>query len=153
MNNSSHRYREVTGSNPVEVRNFFSVFFTQLHKLRSLRRSFLHFHFISAVYEWFISDIIRTKTICQNQRIWLRYTRYSSRSAARVGPQTKVILPLLKRPPKITTLCGNLSVGRRHNNILHRRNDGFANNLIKQCFSWAPGMVRQKFDGTTPRKM
>ena len=44
MNNSSHRYREVTGSNPVEVRNFFSVFFTQLHKLRSLRRSFLHFH-------------------------------------------------------------------------------------------------------------
>ena len=25
-------------------------FFTQLHKLRSLRRSFLHFHFISAVH-------------------------------------------------------------------------------------------------------
>ena len=35
--------REVTGSNPVEVLNFFfSGFFTQLHKLRSLRRSFLH---------------------------------------------------------------------------------------------------------------
>ena len=30
-------------------------FFTQLHKLRSLRRSFLHFHFISAVHTWFIS--------------------------------------------------------------------------------------------------
>ena len=43
---ASHRYREVTGSNPVEVLNFFSGFFiyTQLHKLRSLRRSFLHFH-------------------------------------------------------------------------------------------------------------
>ena len=35
--------REVTGSNPVEVLNFFSGLFTQLHKLRSLRRSFLHF--------------------------------------------------------------------------------------------------------------
>ena len=132
---------------------FFSGFFTQLHKLRSLRRWLRHFHFISAVHMWFISDIIRTKTICQNQRIWLRYTRYSSRSAARVGPQIHVIFPLLKRPPKITTLWGNLSVGRRHNNILYRRNDGFANNLIKQCSSWAPGMVRQKFDGTTPRKM
>ena len=39
--------REVTGSNPVEVLNFFSGFFTQLHKLRSLRLSFLHFHEIS----------------------------------------------------------------------------------------------------------
>ena len=28
---------------------FFSGFFTKLHKLRSLRQSFLHFHFISAV--------------------------------------------------------------------------------------------------------
>ena len=36
--------REVTGSNPVEVLIFFFFlgFFTQLHKLRSLRRSFLH---------------------------------------------------------------------------------------------------------------
>ena len=41
---ASHRYREITGSNPVEVLNFFSGFFMQLHKLRSLRRSF-HFHF------------------------------------------------------------------------------------------------------------
>ena len=32
-----HRYREVTGSNPVEVLTF-SVFYTQLHKLRSLLR-------------------------------------------------------------------------------------------------------------------
>ena len=39
---------------------FFSGFFTQLHKLRSLRRSFLHFHFISAVHIWFISYIIDT---------------------------------------------------------------------------------------------
>ena len=31
---ASHRYREVTGSNPVEVLNF-SGFFTQLQKLRS----------------------------------------------------------------------------------------------------------------------
>ena len=30
-----------------EVLNFFSGFFTQLHKLRSLRRSFLHFHYYS----------------------------------------------------------------------------------------------------------
>ena len=32
----------------------------QLHKLRSLRRSFLHFHFISTVHIWFISYIIYT---------------------------------------------------------------------------------------------
>ena len=37
---------------------FFSGFFTQLHKLRSLRLSFLQLHFISAVYIWFISYII-----------------------------------------------------------------------------------------------
>ena len=76
----------------------------------------------------------RTKTIRQNQRIRLRYTHYNSRSAARVGPRTHVILPLHKRPPKITTLCGNLSVCRRHN-TLYRRNNGFANKLTKQCSS------------------
>ena len=49
---ASHRYREVTGSNPVEVlKFFFPGFFKQLHKLRSLRRSFLHFHtFIIVLY-------------------------------------------------------------------------------------------------------
>ena len=46
---ASHRYREVTDSNPVEVLNFFSGSFTQLHKLRSLPRSFLHFHNYSLV--------------------------------------------------------------------------------------------------------
>ena len=60
----------------------------------------------------------KTKTIRQNQRMRLRYTHYSSRSAAKVGPRTHVIGTLRKRPPKITTLCGNLSVCRRHNNIL-----------------------------------
>ena len=35
--------REVTGSNPVEVLNFFKVLFTKLHKLRLLRRSFFSF--------------------------------------------------------------------------------------------------------------
>ena len=34
MSVASHRYREVTGSNPVVVLNF-SGFFTQLQKLRS----------------------------------------------------------------------------------------------------------------------
>ena len=41
--------RQVTGSNPVEVLNFFSGFFPQLHKLRSLRRSFLHFQKVDHV--------------------------------------------------------------------------------------------------------
>ena len=77
----------------------------------------------------------RTKTIRQNQRMRLRYTHYNPRSAARVGPQTHVILALHKRPPKNTTLCANLSVCRRHNNILYRRNDGFANKHTKQCSS------------------
>ena len=85
----------------------------------------------------------RTKTIRQNQWIWLRYTHYSSQSVAIVGPQTHVILPLHKRSPKITTLCGNLFVCRWHSNILYRRNDGFANKLTKWCSSWTTGMVRQ----------
>ena len=93
-----------------------------------------------------------TKTIGQNQRMRLLYTHYNSRSAARVGPRTHVNSLLHKRPSKITTLCGNVSVCRRHNNILYRRNDGFPNKLTKQCSSWTPGMLRQKFDGTTPRK-
>ena len=54
---TSHRYRKFTGSNPVEVLNFFSGFFTQLHKLCSLRRSFLHFHFIS--FPQFIHDLFQ----------------------------------------------------------------------------------------------
>ena len=57
-----HWYREVTGSKPRWSPEFFSGFFTQLHKLRSLRRSFLHFHFISAVHIWFISYIISTQS-------------------------------------------------------------------------------------------
>ena len=36
---ASHQYHQVTGSNPVEVLNFFRLL-TQLHKLRSLRGSF-----------------------------------------------------------------------------------------------------------------
>ena len=76
----------------------------------------------------------RASQIRQNQRMRLRYTDYSSRSAARVGPRTHVILPLHKRPPKITTLWGNLSVCRQHN-ILYNRNNGFANKLTKQCSS------------------
>ena len=47
---------------------FFSGFFMQLHKLHSLRRSFLHFHFISAVHIWFISYIINTHFFHRN--IW-----------------------------------------------------------------------------------
>ena len=37
--------------------------------------------------------------------------------------------------------------------ILYRRNYGFANKHTKQCSSWTPGMLRQKFVSTTPRKM
>ena len=75
------------------------------------------------------------KTIRQNQQIRLQYTHYNSWSAARIGPRSRVILALHKRPPKITMLCGNLSLCRRHNNILYRRNHGFANKLTKQCSS------------------
>ena len=46
------------GFKPCWSPEFFSGFFTQLHKLRSLLRSFLHFRFISAVHIWFISYII-----------------------------------------------------------------------------------------------
>ena len=41
----------------------------ELCKFRSLRRSFLHFHFISAVHIWLISYIINTKTKNKNKNI------------------------------------------------------------------------------------
>ena len=53
---ASHRYCEVTGSNPVEVPNFFFFrFLTRLYKLRSQLRGtfFIWFHFRSS-YIWFI---------------------------------------------------------------------------------------------------
>ena len=43
---------------PLKSWIFYSGFFTQLHKLRLLRRSSLHFRFICAVHVWFISYII-----------------------------------------------------------------------------------------------
>ena len=58
---ASHRYREVTGSNPVEVLNFFSGFFTQLHKLCSLWRSFLHF-IIRVLY--LVEYVHKMQTLC-----------------------------------------------------------------------------------------
>ena len=36
--------------------------------------------------------------------------------------------------------------------ILYRRNYGFANKHTKQCSSWAPGMLRQKFVISTTRR-
>ena len=61
LQNGSSQYKvgaEIK-SNDVAVNAVYAIF-TQLHKLRSLRRSFLHFHFISAVHIWFISYIINT---------------------------------------------------------------------------------------------
>ena len=40
---ASHRYREVTGSNPVEVLNFFQASLRNCLNCVSLRRSYLHF--------------------------------------------------------------------------------------------------------------
>ena len=104
---------------------------------------------------WLIKELPhRKKTIRENQRMRLRYTHCNSRSAARVGPQTHVFSLFTNDLSKsLTTPCGNLSVRRRHKNVLYRRNDGFANKHTKKCPSRTPGMVRQKFDGTTPRKM
>ena len=40
---ASHRYREITGSNPFEVLNFFQASLRNCINCVSLRRSFLHF--------------------------------------------------------------------------------------------------------------
>ena len=50
-----------------DFRCLISGFFTQWHKLCSLRQSFLHFHFISAVHIWFISNIINKKYYYTNK--------------------------------------------------------------------------------------
>ena len=46
------------GLNAVEVLNFFQSFLRNCINCVSLRRSFLHFHLISAIHIWFISYII-----------------------------------------------------------------------------------------------
>ena len=56
-------------------------------------------------------------------------------------PQGSVLGPIIlvlafhKLPPKIATLRRNLFVCRQNNNILYRRNDGFANKHTKQSSS------------------
>ena len=60
---------------PLKSWIFFSGFFMQLHKLCSLRWSFLHFHFISAVHIWFISYIINKWVIHMKIKSWLRPLR------------------------------------------------------------------------------
>lgn len=80
-------------------------------------------------------------------------TSYIARSAARVSPWTHVILGLRKRPPRVSTLCGNLFVCKWYNNILCCRDDWRVDKHTKQCPSWAPGMVWQESAGTTPRKV
>ena len=60
---ASHRYREVTGSNPVEVLNFFQASLRNCINCVHCDDHFLHFHFISAVHIQFISYITNTKII------------------------------------------------------------------------------------------
>ena len=50
----------------LKKKSIFLGFFTQLHKLHSLRRSCLHFHFISAVHRWFISYIINKRMLIRS---------------------------------------------------------------------------------------
>ena len=57
----------------LEILNFFQASLRNCIKLRSLRWSFLHFHFISAVHIWFISYIINKiflSLICF-RKLWL----------------------------------------------------------------------------------
>ena len=54
---ASHWYCEVTGSNSVEVLNFFSGFFTQLHELRSVQQSFFSFSLNKLVHSLFILNM------------------------------------------------------------------------------------------------
>ena len=72
-------------------------------------------------------------------------------------PQGSVLRPTFSRSLQATSQ-NHYALRKRicmqtTNNILYRRNDGIANKHIRQCSSWTPGMLRQKFDGTTPRKM
>ena len=56
---ASHRYHEVTGSNPVEVLNFFQA--SLCNCINCVTATIISsFHFISAVHIWFILYIINT---------------------------------------------------------------------------------------------
>ena len=81
--------RTSTGFEPVEVLNFcFSGFFSQLHKLHSLRRSFLHFHFISAVHIWFVSYIINNNN--NNNSLPTRWYQHNILKKPDVDPKCRL---------------------------------------------------------------
>ena len=65
---ASQWYREITGSNPIEVLNFFfSGFFTQLHKINCIHCDDHFFIFIS--FPQFINDLFYI-IINRHQIIW-----------------------------------------------------------------------------------
>ena len=72
-------------------------------------------------------------------------------------PQGSVLRPTFSRSLQATSqnhyALRKLICMQTTNNILYRRNDGIANKHTRQCSSRTPGMLRQKFVSTTPRKM
>ena len=119
VSRASHRYREVTGSNPVEVLNFFffSGFFTHLHKLRSLRRSFLHF--IS--FPQFTYDLFRISLTLSDNRWTIRSTKWTPRDWTRKQGRPKTRWrDDLTRP--IGPLWSRLA---KHRHLWDRSREGF----------------------------
>ena len=103
----------------------FSGFFTQLDKLRSLRRSFLHFNFISALHIWFISYIINTHFFHGN--IWTHnWPAPNVRGLIQFLPQVPclslnvvvLLLPsiyragLMNRPANYQVICVSSCLGK-----------------------------------------
>ena len=84
---ASPRYREVTGSNPVEVLNFFSGFFTQLHKLCSLPRSFLHFQYNTSL------NPLTILSVCSATPLSTRHLTICSTYSCLFSSVTSISLP------------------------------------------------------------
>ena len=68
MFRSSHQYCEVTGSNPVEVRNLFFRLITQLHSLRSQLRG--------SYFIWFENTFLSLKNVKSNPLSNVMYLKF-----------------------------------------------------------------------------
>ena len=92
----SHRYREVTGSDPVDVLNFFRLL-TQLHKLSSQGGSFFNWPLVmSATFQMSFVTRVRGK-------LWRRRRHHSlgaGRSAAKIFPELAQVSLLAGYPPQ-----------------------------------------------------
>ena len=109
------------------------LFVTGWHKLLSLRRLFLHFHFISAVYIWFISYIIHNTHTTKQKRTnnGFRNTKNNPAYLSYPGAHNpERVTPILGRCRGVFTVLVLLTGLWNLKDIQHSRQNRSKNKLV-----------------------